>query len=74
MTEEKSFYSTDHSETIRPENKASVSSYTPTAYEVEWPGIEYYNYEPKQAITHFYNVACIVERKEDWASKGHYSE
>jgi hypothetical protein len=35
MTEEKSFYSTDHSETIRPANKAGVSSYTPTAYEVE---------------------------------------
>jgi len=25
MTEEKSFYSTDHSETIRPANKAGVS-------------------------------------------------
>ena len=34
MTEEKSFYSTDHSETIRPANKAGVS-YTPTAYELE---------------------------------------
>jgi len=37
MTEEKSFYSTDHSETIRPANKAGVSYYTSTAtaYEVE---------------------------------------
>jgi hypothetical protein len=32
-TEEKSFYSTDHSETKGPANKAGVSSYTPSADE-----------------------------------------
>jgi hypothetical protein len=35
MTEEKSFYSTDHSETIRPANKAGVSSYTPEQIRLE---------------------------------------